>query len=157
MRPPNRNARLGPGRAALALAVMATLGATGCGRGGPAGSPVLVQSRTQWVGPVLVDSAGHTLYLFAPDRHTAVTCVQSCQGNWPPLTLPVGATPQAGPGVRPDLLGSAANPDGGRVVTYHGWPLYTYAGDGGPGQLRGHARNLNGGVWYAVTATGQPA
>ena len=27
------------------------------------------------------------------------------------------------------------DPGGGRVVTYHGWPLYTYLGDATPGQI----------------------
>jgi len=38
---------------------------------------------------------------------------------------------------------------GARQVTYHGMPLYTYAGDSGPGQANGQGV---GGVFFAVKA-----
>ncbi len=106
--------------------------------------------------PLLADSRGWTLYLFAPDHHREVTCVQVCQGNWPTVDASHGL-PSTGDGIDRTQLGTAPNPDGGLVLTYHGWPLYTYAGDGGPGQTRGQAVQLNGGTWYAVTPLGSPA
>ena len=41
--------------------------------------------------------------------------------------------------------------DGTQQVTYHGHPLYTYAGDGSsPGSTKGEALNTFGGAWYVV-------
>src|SRR5436853_91909 len=53
------------------------------------------------------------------------------------------------------LLGSDRNPAGGRVVTYNKWPLYTYVADTAPGQAKGQALNLNGGLWYVLSPSGK--
>jgi predicted lipoprotein with Yx(FWY)xxD motif len=53
------------------------------------------------------------------------------------------------------LLGSDADPAGGRVVTYNGWPLYTYVSDTAPGKASGQALNLNGGLWYVLAPSGK--
>jgi hypothetical protein len=68
-----------------------------------------------------------------------------------------GQTVAAGPGVRPGLLGTAPNPGGGRVVTYHGWPLYTYLGDAAPGHAAGQGADDDGGYWYVMRPSGQVA
>lgn len=38
-------------------------------------------------------------------------------------------------------------------ATYDGHPLYTYVGDGSPGQANGY--DLNGGFWYKVRVPGE--
>lgn len=106
------------------------------------------------IGPVLVDGQGKTLYVYAPDKAKAVTCTGSCAGVWPPVTLS-GAKAVAAGAVKISLLGSDPNPSGGRVVTYAGWPLYTYTGDGGPGTANGWAVDLNGGYWYVISPAGR--
>jgi hypothetical protein len=53
------------------------------------------------------------------------------------------------------LLGSDANPIGGKVVTYNHWPLYTYVVDTKPGQATGQALNLNGELWYVLSPAGK--
>jgi hypothetical protein len=58
-------------------------------------------------------------------------------------------------GVKASLLGSDPDPSGGKVVTYAGWPLYTYVADTGPGAANGQAKNLNGGLWYVISTSGQ--
>jgi predicted lipoprotein with Yx(FWY)xxD motif len=108
------------------------------------------------VGTILVTSKGYALYMFQPDNRRAVTCTGSCAGTWPPLMLPSGAGLVAGSGVHASLLGSDPDPTGGRVVTYNGWPLYTYSGDVGPGQANGQSIDLNGGEWYVLSPSGQP-
>lgn len=125
--------------------------------GAATGQRIEVMARSvSGVGTILVTSKGYALYMFQPDNRRAVTCTGSCAGTWPPLTLPSGATPAAGPGVRASLLGSDPDPAGGRVVTYDGWPLYTYSGDIGPGQANGQSIDLNGGEWYVLSPSGQP-
>lgn len=107
-------------------------------------------------GTVLVTSAGYTLYMFVPDHRRAVTCTGLCTSYWPPLKLPSGYAVAAGPGVNASLLGSDPDPGGGRVVTYNGWPLYTYASDVQPGQATGQGIDLNGGEWYVMRPSGAP-
>jgi len=104
---------------------------------------------------VLVTNKGFALYMFAPDAARHVTCTGDCATSWPPLLVRAGETVAAGPGVRPGLLGTAPNPGGGRVVTYHGWPLYTYLGDATPGQPAGQGADDDGGYWYVMRPSGQ--
>jgi predicted lipoprotein with Yx(FWY)xxD motif len=106
-------------------------------------------------GTVLVNSAGHALYVFAPDKATKVTCTAACAQIWPPLKLQ-GAKPTGSKGVKSSLLGSDPNPGGGRVVSYHGWPLYTYVTDTAAGVAHGEGLNLNGGFWYLMSPSGKP-
>jgi len=132
-------------------------GGTASGKATGSAKPVKVEAAgVPGVGKVLVTSKGYTLYMFAPDNHRAVTCTGTCAGTWPPLMLPAGAAPLAGSGVKQSLLGSAPDPEGGRVVTYNGWPLYGYTGDVQPGQATGQDIDLNGGDWYVMRASGQP-
>jgi hypothetical protein len=62
----------------------------------------------------------------------------------------------AGPGVKSSLLGSDPDPAGGRVVTYNGWPLYTYASDIQSGMATGQGLDLSGGKWYVMRTSGSP-
>jgi len=107
------------------------------------------------LGTVLVDSKGLTLYMFAPDKRHRVTCVKTCAAVWPPVMLPKGAKTIAAGRAEQRLLGSDRDPAGGRVVTYRGWPLYTYVVDRKPGQATGQATNLNGGLWYVLSPSGK--
>ena len=123
----------------------------------PTGRTVTISIRSlPGVGTVLVNSKGYTLYVFAPDKRRAVTCIGTCAGTWPPLMLPSGKRLAAGTGVKSGLLGSDRDPAGGRVVTYGGWPLYGYAGDVQPGQATGQNMALNGGEWYVIRPSGSP-
>jgi predicted lipoprotein with Yx(FWY)xxD motif len=134
-RPVTRNAA-----ALLAVTVLA-----GCGGSAGPSAP-----------RVLVTSGGYALYMFQPDDRHAVTCSAVCAATWPPVKLPSGAALVAGPGVKQSLLGTDPDPSGGRVVTYDGWPLYTYTGDVQPGQATGQAIDLNGGDWYVLSPSGAP-
>jgi predicted lipoprotein with Yx(FWY)xxD motif len=120
-------------------------------------STVTVSTRSvSGLGTILVNSAGKTLYLFAPDKRKKVTCFKTCAKIWPPLKLPVGAKIVAKGSAKQALLGSDkdAAVAGGRVVTYNHWPLYTYLGDPKPGVAAGQALNLNGGLWYVLSPSG---
>jgi predicted lipoprotein with Yx(FWY)xxD motif len=104
---------------------------------------------------VLVNAQGRTLYIFAPDNHKKVTCVSTCAAIWPPAFLPSGQKPVAAGPVKQSLLASDPDPAGGQVITYAGWPLYTYVTDSAPGQHTGQALNLNGGLWYVISPAGK--
>jgi predicted lipoprotein with Yx(FWY)xxD motif len=98
---------------------------------------------------VLAGASGLTLYWFAPDTPTASKCSGSCATFWPPVKGPV----TAGAGVT-GQLGTITRADGTQQATYDGHPLYTFAGDSGPGQAKGNAVNANGGLWYEMTVSG---
>ena len=106
------------------------------------------------LGPVLVNGQGRTLYVFTPDKHAKVTCVGSCAALWPPVKLSSGQKAVAVGAVKSSSLGSDPDPEGGSVVTYAGWPLYTYAADSGPGSANGQTLNTNGGSWYVLSPAG---
>jgi predicted lipoprotein with Yx(FWY)xxD motif len=125
------------------------------GHSAPSSATVDV-GRVHGLGQILVTGSGHTLYMFPPDHGGTLTCIGACAGTWPPLKLAAHAVPHAGAGVRPDLLGTARDPAGGRVVTYNHWPLYTYVGDLTPGQATGQALDLNGAPWYVLRPSGAP-
>jgi predicted lipoprotein with Yx(FWY)xxD motif len=123
-----------------------------------AAAPTTVKVSTRnlpGLGRVLVNAKDLTLYMFVPDKHRRVTCVKSCAAAWPPLFLPKGAKPVATGGVKASLLGSDPDPTGGRVVTYAGWPLYTYVADSTPGADSGQALNSSGGLWFAIAPSGK--
>jgi predicted lipoprotein with Yx(FWY)xxD motif len=150
--------------AAAGLAAVVCAGA-GCSSSAPgagrpvaaAGSAVTIRVRSlPGVGTVLVNSRGYTLYMFEPDARRRVTCTNLCAATWPPVKISPGGRLVAGPGVRADLLGSDPDPAGGRVVTYNGWPLYTYRSDVQPGWVTGQGINLNGGYWYVIRPSGKP-
>jgi secreted repeat protein with Y-X4-D motif len=93
--------------------------------------------------------------MFVPDGARRVTCTGGCAFGWPPLKLHAGETVAAGAGARAGLLGTMPNPGGGRVITYHGWPLYTYLGDASAGHAAGQGKDEDGGYWYVMRPSGQ--
>lgn len=105
---------------------------------------------------MLVNAEGKTLYTFAPDHAKKVTCTGSCAQVWPPLKVAGGQKASASAGAKASLVSSDPDPSGGDVVTYNGWPLYTYVADSAAGTAKGQALNLNGGIWYAISPSGTP-
>lgn len=104
------------------------------------------------LGPILVDSAGMTLYLFVNDQQGDSTCSDACTTNWPPLVADGEVT--VGDGLDPELLGTVVRMDGSEQVTYGGWPLYTFARDTEPGSTAGQGLND---AWFAVGPDGAAA
>jgi predicted lipoprotein with Yx(FWY)xxD motif len=117
--------------------------------------PKIATATLPGLGAVLVNAEGHTLYIFVPDNDKKVTCVGGCAAIWPPASVPSGQTATATGPVKQALLGSDPNPAGGLVITYAGWPLYTYIADGTSGSATGQGINLNGGLWYVISPTGK--
>ena len=119
------------------------------------GQTITISSRTvPGLGTILVNSAGHTLYTFARDKASRVTCIGGCAAVWPPEYLPTRGRAVGTGGVKASLLSFLHAQNGGRVVTYAGWPLYTYVADTTPGSAAGQGVNLNGGYWYVISTSG---
>jgi predicted lipoprotein with Yx(FWY)xxD motif len=98
---------------------------------------------------VVTNASGKTLYWFVPDTSTTSMCTGSCATYWPPVLGPV----TAGSGVT-GTLGVITRSGGAMQASYDGHPLYTYAGDSGPGQAKGNGLNVSGGVWWEMTVSG---
>jgi predicted lipoprotein with Yx(FWY)xxD motif len=155
---------IGAGACALVVA--------GCGGGGKSGggstamgarygagtsakssaSGAIVGVKRSGLGNVLVDAKGRTLYLFEADKTTKSTCYGACAGVWPPLSA--AGAPKAGTHVVASELGTTRRTDGTTEVTYHGHPLYYYAGDAQPGDTKGQGLDQFGAAWYVLAPSG---
>jgi predicted lipoprotein with Yx(FWY)xxD motif len=119
------------------------------GRGGRGTRITLGESE---FGSMLFDADEQAIYIFEKDRKDESVCYGECAEAWPPVFT--DGEPRAEDGVDASLLGTIERRDGRRQVTYAGKPLYFYA-DEGPGEVRCHNVNLNGGLWWAVGADGE--
>jgi predicted lipoprotein with Yx(FWY)xxD motif len=111
-----------------------------------------VSLRKTKLGEILVNSKGHTLYMFAKDKNGKSSCSGSCAKFWPPYLQHGRAT--AGSGVKASLLGTTKRSNGSMQVTYKKHPLYGFALDKKAGQTNGEGNVAFGGKWYAVSAKG---
>jgi predicted lipoprotein with Yx(FWY)xxD motif len=140
------------------LALTVALGVTGflaagSAVGGATRSNAAVSLRKTNLGLILVNSRGHTLYLFAKDRNGKSSCNASCARFWPPLLS--RGKPTVGPGVKTSMLGLTTRSNGTLQVTYNKHPLYAYALDKQAGQTKGEGNSLFGAKWWAVSANGR--
>jgi predicted lipoprotein with Yx(FWY)xxD motif len=104
------------------------------------------------LGRILVDGRGHTLYLFAKDKHGKSTCAGRCATFWPPLIA--SGRPVASAGAKASLLGTTRRADGRLQVTYGRHPLYTFVKDVRSGQTNGEEIDAYGAEWYALSPAG---
>ena len=116
----------------------------------PSGN-LLAAAQTS-LGSILVDGKGMTVYMFAADKGGRSVCDGSCATYWPPVPAPA-TLPAALPGVTA-TLGTTTRGDGSKQLTVDGRPVYTYAGDKGPGTTAGQGTNLSGGLWWVLTPDG---
>jgi predicted lipoprotein with Yx(FWY)xxD motif len=154
---------------AAAVVPLAALAAVGCGgsNGGsqataatshPAKTAASAPSTSVRVansklGRILVDSRGHTLYLFTKDSGTKSACTGACATAWPPLRAK--GKPVAGGGAQAALVGTAKRSDGTSQVTYHGHPVYGFVMDKKAGDTKGEGLTAFGGHWFAISASGK--
>jgi len=142
-------ARLMLGIASTAVAAVVWAGVAS-GASSVVPSTVKVWSESPVGTDVLVSSKGFTLYHFVREAKGTIKCTGSCSILFPPLTVPAGVKPVAGPGVAAGKLGTIRRPDGRLQVTYNGLPLYRDFYDKS-GQMNGQGQE---GVWFAVTPAG---
>ena len=115
-------------------------------------APAVLETVRTRLGVVLADHRGRTVYVFTADRPGRSVCTVGCLQFWPfvpaPATIPSDA---AGITARLGILDRA---DAGRQLTVNGGPIYTFAGDTGPGSTAGQGQRLNGGVWWVLSPAG---
>ena len=103
-------------------------------------------------GSMLFGPSRQAVYVFQNDRKGESVCYDECAEAWPPVFTK--GKPKAGKGVADSLLGTTKRRDGKLQVTYAGRPIYFYAHEG-PGEVRCHNVNLNGGLWWVVGPDGR--
>ena len=117
----------------------------------PASSTVVSTAQTS-LGRILVNSRGHTLYLFSRDRNGKSACSGQCATFWPPLIA--SGKPRVAGGAKASLIGTIKRADGRRQVTYNHHPLYSFVKDTKKGQTHGEGLSAFGAHWYAVSPAG---
>ncbi|TMB83159.1 MAG: hypothetical protein E6J48_04910 [Chloroflexi bacterium] len=137
----------------IMMALAACGGSTSSGGGGYNSTPAtattsnsssssnaLVKTSTATVDgkseTILTDAKGKTLYYFTPDTATTTACTGSCAQKWPPLVA-TGSSAPASTSSLPGKLTTLTTANGNQIE-YNGHFLYTFAGDGGPGQTNGN-------------------
>jgi predicted lipoprotein with Yx(FWY)xxD motif len=157
--------------AGLALGLVGLVALAGCGSGSststgsstsaatPASTPsgggvaTVDVSNNPDLGKVLVDSQGHTMYLFEKDESHESYCNGSCAKVWPPVTT--SGMPKAGSGVSASKLTTLKRDDGSTQVVFDGHPLYTYVKDTEGEDAYGNGLAQFGGEWYGLHPNGQ--
>lgn len=105
-------------------------------------------------GEVLFDVTGQAVYLFDLEQTATPACYDQCAIDWPPILT--DGTPVAARGAAADALGTTTRTDGSMQVTYGGHPLYSYAHEG-KNEVRCHNVSGFGGLWFAVSPSGDAA
>ncbi len=103
-------------------------------------------------GQILFDSKRQAIYIFERDEKSKSNCYGDCAEAWPPVFTE--GEPRAGKGVDRSLLGTTKRRDGKLQITYADKPLYYYAHEG-PGEVKCHNVNLNGGFWWVLGPDGE--
>jgi predicted lipoprotein with Yx(FWY)xxD motif len=142
--------------AAIPLVALAVAGCGSSSNSSSAPAPgnaghATVDVANTGLGNVLVDSQGHTLYLFGKDSGSKSACSGACATNWPPVTD--AGKPTVAGGLKASKVATTAR-SGGQQVTYNGHPLYRFAGDQKPGDTSGQGINAFGGKWYVLSPSG---
>ncbi len=109
----------------------------------PIGTTVIIVQHSK-LGWVMAKADGLVVYTYANDsKGGAPTCTGSCASVWAPVT----GTPKAGPAdTFPGSFGLVTGAGGHKVITYNGYPLYTYVG-APPLSTKG---NGIGGGWHVI-------
>jgi predicted lipoprotein with Yx(FWY)xxD motif len=129
----------------------------------PANALVKVALNPALKKSILVDSRGHTLYMYTADSPGVSACSNDatyhCSKAWPPLLTK--GKPRAGKGAKASLLSTFKRADGGLQVQYKGHPVYTNAGAAKFGLVADKkAGDVNGQrfleIWFVLSPTGAP-
>jgi predicted lipoprotein with Yx(FWY)xxD motif len=89
------------------------------------GTTIMIVERSR-LGWVLAEASELVVYTYAGDtKGGQPTCTGACAAIWPPVT----GIPMVGPAASlPFKLGTVTMANGGKQITYNGYPLYTFKG-----------------------------
>jgi predicted lipoprotein with Yx(FWY)xxD motif len=150
------------GVTAIPLVALAVAGCGGSGGGDSASATPATAASSQsatvdsanasGLGTILVNSQGHTLYMFQADSNGKSACSGACATNWPPLRA--SAKPTVSSALNASLVGTIPRSDGKPQVSYNGHPLYTFVMDQSPGDVKGQGVTAFGASWFTVNPAG---
>ena len=141
----------GVATAALGAVMVSMLWANPASAATPTATDTISTAKVADLGTILV--ADTTVYTLDLDGKK---CTAKCAKVWHAVVLPDGTTkPSAGTGVDAKKLGTVKAADGDRQVTYDGDPLYWYAKDTAPGDVKGDGTTKFG--TGAVVVTVKPS
>jgi predicted lipoprotein with Yx(FWY)xxD motif len=136
----------------VVLAVAALVGALAARSMSDSHKQAVVKTRMVSGKTLLVNRRGLTLYHLSVERKGHFICTQSaCLALWHPLVVKHGTTPTGA-----KSLSTVKRPDGRSQVAYKGGPLYTFAQDSKPGDMKGNGFK-DVGTWRVVTVSGKAA
>jgi predicted lipoprotein with Yx(FWY)xxD motif len=109
----------------------------------PPGSVVMIVQKSA-IGYVLAEANGQVVYTYGKDtKGGKPACTGSCAATWLPVTgAPVASTADKLPGT----LGTVADDNGAKQVTYNGMPLYSFKG----AKILTTKANGTDGEWHVV-------
>jgi predicted lipoprotein with Yx(FWY)xxD motif len=96
------------------------------------------------LGTILVNKSGLSLYRLSGEKKGHFICTGSCTQLWKPLHPRKGKTPT---GV--SNLSVLKRPDGTKQIAYKGHPLYRFAQDSKPGDVKGQGFK-DVGTWSVI-------
>ena len=102
---------------ALALTVISLVAASAAVAATHTAATVKTAKNTTPNTTIIVYKTGLTLYHLTSEKGKTFVCTGQCATIWPPLTVPKGTKPVAGPGITKSKLGTIKRPDGSRSPT----------------------------------------
>lgn len=153
-------------RLALPAATVALIALAGCGSSSGSQSPAAaakpaasaaasqgsgtLRTADSSLGRIVVDGKGMTAYYYTPDKAGSgkSVCTGECLAAWPPITT-TAAAPKA-TGVT-GTVGTITRSDGSKQLTVNGRPVYLFAQDDKPGDVKGQGV---GGIWFVLRPDG---
>lgn len=119
-----------------------------------AGKPISLAVATTSLGQA-VTLNGRTVYRFDNDTNQPPksTCDGQCLAAWPPL-LTDGTATVVSAEIDSAKVGTLTRADGSVQVTLNGWPLYLFAQDKSPGDIKGEG--AANGKWHVIAPDGKP-
>lgn len=96
------------------------------------------------IGEVISDANGMSLYIFSKDVSGESNCTEACLNAWPVFYMEDLAVTE---GLELSDFSTITRADGAKQTTYQGWPLYYFASDVNPSDVKGEGV---GSVWYAA-------
>jgi predicted lipoprotein with Yx(FWY)xxD motif len=100
------------------------------------------------LGAFLTDNAGKSLYYFTQDTAGKSTCSGTCLANWPAFNADSVVAPSV---LKATDFSVVTRADGVKQTAFRGRPLYYFAADAKPGDIKGDGVNT---VWFVANVSG---
>jgi predicted lipoprotein with Yx(FWY)xxD motif len=105
-------------------------------------------AHTTDLGLYLTDTTGKTLYYFTKDTAGTSTCTGVCLAKWPAFSTDLVSAPSV---LKASDFSAVNRSDGTKQTAFMGRPLYYFADDAEPGDVKGQGF---GSAWYVANVSG---